>query len=257
MSYAAHTVSAPGVGTLVNVIAIVVGSAIGLLLGNRLSQRVRDVVTDGLGLVVLLIAGLNAVAVVSPQLRDAVGRNLPVLIVLGAIVLGGIVGSLLRLEERFEGVGAWLRRVSSRGTGTSESTHRFIEGFVTASLVFVVGPLAILGSIQNGLGQGYDQLALKSALDFFAAMAFAASLGVGVMFSAISVGVYQGVFTLLGWALGDILSAAEVAALTATGGLLLAGVALRLLKIRQVPVADMLPALLFAPLLVALVVALQ
>lgn len=249
--------STPGVGTLVNVVAIIAGSGIGLLLGNRLSQRVRDVVTDGLGLVVFLIAGLNAVAVLSPDLRTAVGRDWPVLIVLGAIVLGGITGSLLRLEERIEGVGAWLRRVTSRGKTTTDATHRFIEGFVTASLVFVVGPLAILGSIQNGLGQGIDQLALKSALDFFAAMAFAASLGIGVMFSAISVGVYQGLFTLLGWALGDILSAAEIAALTATGGLLLAGVALRLLRIRQVPVADMLPALLFAPLLVAAVVALQ
>jgi uncharacterized membrane protein YqgA involved in biofilm formation len=208
-------------------------------------------VTDGLGLVVLLVAGLSAVEVASPELRAVVGRGWPVLVVLGAVVLGGITGSLLKLEQRLEGLGGWLRRLTSRRHTSGDSTGRFIEGFVTASLVFVVGPLAILGSISDGLGHGIDQLALKSALDFFASMAFAASLGVGVMFSAVSVGAYQALFTLLGWALGDILSAAEIAALTATGGVLLAGVGLRLLQLRQVPVADMIPALLFAPLLVA------
>ncbi len=246
----------PGAGTVVNVIAIVVGSGIGLLLGNRLPQRVRDVVTDGLGLVVLLVAGLSAVSVTAASLRSDVGSGWPVLIVLGAIVLGGIVGSLLRLEQRLEGLGVWLRRVTLRDR-ESKGTSRFVEGFMTSSLVFVVGPLAILGAIQDGLGNGITSLALKSALDFFAAMAFAASLGVGVMFSALSVGIYQGVFTLLGWALGDVLTAAQVAALTATGGLLLAGVALRLLRIRDVPVADMLPALVFAPLLVAAAAALH
>jgi uncharacterized membrane protein YqgA involved in biofilm formation len=254
---ASGTTAFRGAGTVVNVIAIVLGSGIGLLLGNRLPARVRDVVTDGLGLVVLLVAGLSAVEVTSPELRAAVGRGWPVLIVLGAIVLGGITGSVFKLESRLEGLGAWLRRITARRASSADGTARFIEGFVTASLVFLVGPLAILGSISDGLGHGIDQLALKSALDFFAAMAFAASLGVGVMFSAISVGIYQALFTLLGWALGDVLNAAQIAALTATGGLLLCGVALRLLKIRQVPVADMIPALLFAPLLVAAVVALQ
>jgi len=246
-------VAVPGLGTLVNVAAILAGSGIGLLLGNRLQQRVRDVVTDGLGLVTLLVAGLSAAAIVDPTLHRAVGSGAPVLIVLGAVVLGGLVGSALRLEGRLESVGGHLRASLVRGRTPSASMSRFVEGFVSASLVFVVGPLAIMGSIQDGLGKGFSQLALKSALDFFAAMAFAASLGVGVAFSALSVGIYQGVFTLLGWTLGDVLNGAQIAALTATGGLLLAGVAMRLLRIRDVPVADMLPALLFAPLLVSLV----
>ena len=246
-----------GAGTVVNVAAVVVGSGIGLLLGNRLPQRVRDVVTDGLGLVVLLVAGLSAMSVTAPALRTAVGSGWPIIIVLGAVLIGGITGSWLRLEDGLDGAGRWMRKALLRGRDPGASMGRFVEGFVTSSLVFVVGPLAILGSIQDGLGNGISQLALKSALDFFAAIAFAASLGVGVMFAAVSVGIYQGLFTLLGWALGDVMSTAQIAALTATGGVLLAGVGLRLLQIRQVRVADMLPALLFAPLLVSLVTAIR
>ena len=130
----------------------------------------------------------------------------------------------------------------------------FVEGFVSASLVFVVGPLAILGSISDGLGKGIEQLALKSALDFFASIAFAASLGIGVAFSALAVGIYQGLFTLLGYFLGDVLNEVQVLALTATGGLLLVAVSFRLLKIKQVPVANLLPALFFAPVYVYLVI---
>ena len=141
--------------------------------------------------------------------------------------------------------------------GPTSAGHRFAEGFVTASLVFCVGPLAILGSISDGLGRGIDQLALKSVLDGFAAIAFAASLGPGVMASALIVLLYQGAFTLLGWSLGGVLGAAEVAALTATGGLLLAGISIRLLRLRPIPVGDLLPALVVAPVLVAVVSALR
>jgi uncharacterized membrane protein YqgA involved in biofilm formation len=128
---------------------------------------------------------------------------------------------------------------------------------MTASLVFCVGPLTVLGSISDGLGHGIDQLALKSTLDGFAAIAFAATFGVGVLASALTVAVVQGGFTVMGLLLGDVLSAAGISALTATGGLLLVGVALRLLKVRDVPVADLLPALVVAPLLTQLVVALR
>ena len=163
-----------------------------------------------------------------------------------------MAGSLLRLEQRLEAVGGWLRRRLVRGDDAPGS-HRFVEGFVTASLVFCVGPLAILGSLSDGLGNGIEQLALKATLDGFASIAFAAALGWGVAASALAVIVYQGFWTLLGLALGDLLPAAEIAAITATGGLLLVGVALRLLRIRDVPVADMLPALVVAPLLTAAV----
>jgi uncharacterized protein len=245
-----------GTGTLLNVAAIVVGSAVGVALGDRLPQRTREVVTDGLGLVVLLIAALSAAAVLEPAFRDAVGPGGPVLIVLGAVLLGGILGSLLRLEDRMESLGGWLRRRLVRDADATHA-HRFVEGFVSASLVFCVGPLAVLGSLSDGLGTGIEQLALKAALDGFASIAFAAALGWGVAASALAVLVYQGFWTLLGVVLGDLLPEAAVAAITATGGLLLVGVALRLLRVRDVPVADLLPALVIAPILTTLVTALR
>jgi uncharacterized membrane protein YqgA involved in biofilm formation len=239
----------PGIGTLVNVATVLLGASIGVLAGHRLPERTRDVVTDALGLVTLLIAGTSAVAVGSPALTSYVGSSAPMLIVLGAMVIGGIVGSLLRLEARVEGLGGWLQTRLAGETGSVER-HRFIEGFVVSSLVFCMGPLTILGSLNDGLGQGADQLYLKSALDGFAAIAFAASFGWGVAASALTVLVVQGGLTVVGLLLGDVLPDADVAALTAVGGLLLVGVALRLLRIREIPVADLLPALIAAPVLV-------
>ena len=190
-----------------------------------------------------------------PDLADAVGTSAPVLIVLGSVLIGGICGSLLRIEDRLEGMGDAIRRRVPHGRGGDRD--RFVEGFVTASLVFCVGPLTILGSLDDGLGRGIDKLALKATLDGFAAIAFAASLGWGVAASALVILVVQGTLTLLGALLGDLLPDAQLAALTATGGLLLVGVGLRLLRIRPVPVADLLPALAVAPLLVAIVAALR
>jgi hypothetical protein len=246
-----------GAGTLLNVTTVLVGSGIGVLVGHRLPTRTRDVVTDGLGLVTLLVAATSAAAVVDDDLTSAVGDGAPVLIVLAAILVGGITGSLCRIEERLEGLGATIRRRLPVGNGDVAERHRFVEGFVAASLVFCVGPLTILGSLDDGLGRGIDKLALKATLDGFASVAFAASLGWGVAASALAILVVQGTLTALGALLGDLLPAAHIAALTATGGLLLVGVALRLLRIRPVPVGDLLPALVAAPLIVALVVTLR
>ncbi len=220
-----------------------------MLLGNRLPARTRDVVTDALGLVTLLIAGTSAVAVTDGALSSYVGSSAPMLIVLGSLVIGGIVGSLLRLEARVESLGGWLQTRLAGDQGSVER-HRFIEGFVISSLVFCTGPLTILGSLSDGLGEGADQLFLKSALDGFAAIAFAAAFGWGVAASALTVLVIQGSLTALGLLLGDVLPDAHIAAMTATGGLLLVGVALRLLRVREIPVADLLPALIVAPCLV-------
>jgi uncharacterized protein len=246
----------PGIGTVVNVAAILLGAGLGVLLGHRLSERTRDVVTDGLGLVTLLIAILSALAVTDPALVADVGTAAPMLVVLGSLLVGGIAGSLLRLEERVESVGGWLQRRLVSDAGSAER-HRFVEGFVAASLLFCTGPLTILGSLNDGLGRGADELFLKAALDGFAAMAFAASFGWGVAASALTVIVVQGGLTLVGVLLGDVLPEAHVAALSAVGGLLLVGVALRLLRVRQIPVADLLPALVVAPFLVALAAALR
>jgi uncharacterized membrane protein YqgA involved in biofilm formation len=285
-----------GLGTAINVVAILIGSAIGVALGSRLPERVREVVTDGLGLVTLLVAALSAAAVLDPALSEAVGSG-GVLIVLGAVLIGGIIGSLLRVEERLESLGETIRDLALRrrrrrsasgsdsgssstgadaaaaGPGRTDAdapggadpaddpehaaTVRFVEGFVTASLVFCVGPLAILGALSDGLGRGMDQLALKSVLDGFASVAFAATLGWGVAASALVVLLYQGAWTLLGWSLGGVLPDAEIAAITATGGLLLAAIGIRLLRLRPIPVGDLLPALIVAPLLVAVVAALR
>lgn len=260
----------PGSGTLLNVAAVLVGASLGVLVGHRLPVRTRDVVTDALGLVTLLVAATSAAAVVGPDLGGLVGDRATILVVLGALLIGGIVGSLLRIEERLEGLGAVLqRRFSTRrsragpaspeigAADSGEERRRFIEGYVSASLLFCVGPLTLLGSLSDGLGRGIDQLALKSVLDGFASIAFAASLGWGVAASALTVLAVQGSLTVLGVALGELLPDGHVAAITATGGLLLVGVALRLLRIKQFPVGDLLPALLVAPLLAQLVSSLR
>ena len=250
-----------GAGTLLNVAAVLVGSGLGVALRGRLPARTRDTVTDALGLVTLVIGGLNLAALSDPALVAAVGTGAPLLVVLGALLVGGIAGSLLRVEDRLESGGAWLQRRLTRPARGGADEHdaaraRFVEGFVTASLVFVVGPLTVLGSLSDGLGRGIEQLALKSTLDGFASLAFAASLGWGVAASAVSVGVVQGLLTVLGAVLGTLVPAAGLAALTATGGVLLLGVGLRLLAVKAVPVGDLLPALVVAPLLTALVQAL-
>lgn len=244
------TSSVIGLGTLLNVVAILIGSALGVLIGHRLPERTRGTVTDAMGLVTLVIGALNVVALLDEPFKEAAGA--PLLVVLGALLIGGIVGSLLNIEHRLEQFGGWLQAHLGRGKDDS-SRGRFVEGFVDASLIFCIGPLAILGSLSDGLGQGIDQLALKSILDGFGSLAFAAPLGWGVAASALSVGIVQGLFTILGALLGSFLAAALISSITATGGVLLIGVGLRLLRIKAVPVGDMLPALVVAPLLTALV----
>lgn len=250
----------PGFGTVLNVVTVVAGSAAGLLVGHRLPQRTRDTVTDALGLVTLLIAAISAAAVLDEGFAREVGDSATVLVVLGALLIGGIAGSLLRIEARLEDLGSGLqRRLSHDGDsdGDGAARRRFVEGFVSTSLLFCVGPLTILGSLSDGMGLGYDQLALKSTMDGFAAIAFAASFGWGVMASAIAVGVVQGLLTVVGVVAGSLLGDAYVSAITATGGLLLVGVALRLLRMKPLPVGDLLPALIVAPLLVSIIAAIR
>ncbi len=243
-----------GLGTAINVAAILVGATIGVLLGHRLPQRTRDTVTDALGLVTLVIGGLNVVALRDDTFVSAVGSGVTLLVVLGALLIGGITGSLLQIETRLEQLGGWLQ-ARLAGDGSADRAQ-FVEGFVDSSLIFCIGPLAVLGALSDGLGQGIDELALKSSLDGFAAIAFAASLGWGVAASALSVGVWQGLLTILAVVLGSVLSPELVAAITATGGVLLLGVGLRLLNIKAVPVGDMLPALIIAPILTGVIAAL-
>jgi uncharacterized protein len=232
-------------GTIINVFSILIGAGIGVALGHRLPANISRTLTDALGLVVLVIGGLNLMALTDSSFAAAVSSAGTLLVVLASLVLGSVLGSMLRIEQRLSHFGTWLQLKASRG-GDKE---KFIEGFVNASLLFTIGPMAVLGALQDGLGQGFDVLALKSTLDGLTSVAFAAALGWGVAFAAIPVGIWQGLLTLLAASAGALMSDALVASITATGGVLLLGTGLRVLQIRMVSVADMLPALVLAPLI--------
>jgi uncharacterized membrane protein YqgA involved in biofilm formation len=233
----------PGLGTLINTVTIIGGAALGVLIGSRVSEKLRNLITDILGLVTLLAAASALMPLWSTEYVSALPKGWALLCVLGSLLVGALIGSALHLEEKLEVLGENLRK---RFRASKESP--FLEGFVSSSLLFAIGPLAILGSISDGMGTGIDQLVLKSILDFFAAMAFATSLGWGVAASAIPVGIYQGAWTLVGLGLGSILSGYQIAAMTVVGGLMLLCIALRLLKIKEVAIANLLPALAVAPI---------
>ncbi len=234
----------PGIGTVINVVTIVLGAGIGVLVGSRMPARTRELLTDVLGLTTLLGAAGALFSLWSKRYVSALPTGWSLLTVLGALLVGGLIGSAARLEDRLNAVGERLRL---RFRASSEST--FVEGFVSAALLFAIGPLAILGSISDGMSTGINQLLLKSSLDFFAAMAFAASLGWGVAVAAVPVGIYQAFWTVIGVGLGSILTGYQVDAMTATGGVLLICIGLKLLKIRDIAAGNLLPALAVAPLL--------
>jgi len=238
----------PGIGTVINIFTIIGGASIGVLVGNRMGIRTRILLTDVLGLVVLLSAASALIPMWSSQYTSAFPQGWALLVILGSLLLGGLIGSALDLESRLDHVGEQLRK---RFKASKESP--FVEGFVSASLLFAIGPLAILGSISDGMSRGIDQLVLKSTLDFFAAMAFASSLGWGVAASAIPVAIYQGFWTITGLSLGEILSPYQIDAMTIVGGTMLITIGLKLLNIKSVAVANLLPALAIAPLFALLV----
>ena len=243
-----------GIGTIVNIATILVGSSIGVLLGSKLPEKTNRTVTDALGLVTLVLGGLNLASLGDGEFVKAAGVVGPFMIVIFALLLGAITGSLLGIEARLEAFGGWLQTRLSRGKSAgSNGRERFITGFVNASLIFAIGPMAILGSISDGVGHGPNTLIIKSILDGFASIAFAASLGWGVAASAITVGAWQGLVTVVAGFSGNFIPGAMIAAITATGGVLMLAIGLRLLNLKQIAVADLLPALLFAPLLTWLV----
>ena len=233
-----------GVGTFINVVAILIGSSIGILAGARITKKSQSLITDVLGLITALGAASALSPLWSPTFEAALPKSSALLVILASMLIGGLIGSALSLETRLDAFGENLRK---RFKASQESP--FVEGFVTASLLFVIGPLAILGSVSDGMSQGIDQLILKSSLDFFAAMAFASTLGWGVAASAIPVAIYQGFWTIIGLAAGSVLSQYQIDAMTICGGLMLVGISLRLLDIKRIPVANLLPALVIAPAL--------
>jgi uncharacterized membrane protein YqgA involved in biofilm formation len=228
------------IGTLINVATIVLGGTLGTLMGGRIPDRIRQTVVAGLGLFTMAYG-----------LKMFLGTQNS-LVVLGSLLAGALLGEWWRIEDGLARLGAWLQQRFLRG-GDAGEQDRFVQGFLTASLVFCVGPMAILGSVQDGLTGDFSLLSIKAVLDGFAALAFASSLGVGVIFSALTTLIYQGSLTLLAFQVQAVVSEAMMAEMVAVGGVILIGIATSsLLELRKIRIGNFLPALVIAPLLVAL-----
>jgi uncharacterized membrane protein YqgA involved in biofilm formation len=231
--------SVAGTGTLINVAAVLAGTAIGVALGARLPASLQQRVLAGLGLVTAVIGVDLALA----------WRETSALYVLGAVLVGGLIGEALDIEGRLSRLGDRLQARFAR-----DGEHSTVsEAFFTASLLFCVGPLTVIGSFEDGLNGNLEPLATKSMLDGFASIALASTLGFGVAFAAITVLVVQGALTLAASLFEDLLQGEPLAALTSTGGVLIIGISLKLLDLKDVKVGNFLPALVLAPLLVGLV----
>jgi hypothetical protein len=227
-------------GTLLNAATVLLGGVLGTALGDRLPESVRTNVVRGVGLFVVALG-----------LKFTLDTSNP-LYLLGSILVGGIVGTLLALDLRLGNLGLRLQRRFARGRPSTVA-----EAFVTAAIVFCVGPLTFLGSIQNGLTHDSSVLAVKSLLDGFTSVALAATLGWGVLLTIPLILVYQGGLALGASLFAGLLSELQLHEMNAVGGLLLMGVGLKLLNVRDVKVADFLPAILVAPILVAVVAKLK
>lgn len=227
------------IGTLVNVGAVIVGSLLGNFLGARFPERVRTTVVAGFGLFTL---GYGLQMFIKTE---------NALVVVGAILIGSLLGEWWQIDQRLAHLGVWLEAKFNNSGGDQQASSRFIKGFLTASLVFCVGPMAILGSIQDGLTGDSSVLVVKAILDGFAALAFSSTLGIGVIFSAALILVYQGAITLLAGQMQAFVSSAMITEMSAAGGLILVGLTIgSLLELRPIRSANFLPALVIAPLLV-------
>ena len=224
-------------GTFLNIATVLIGGALGLIFGARIPDPLKATVISGMGLFTMAMG-----------LQMFLNTENP-LIVLGSLLIGTLLGEWWRIEDRLQNLGKFLEQRFSRAGEAGSNT--FVRAFLTASLLFCVGPLTILGSIQDGLTGDYNLLAVKSVLDGFASLAFASTLGVGVMFSTIVILVYQGGISLLAAQLNSIVTPAMMNELTATGGVILLGLAISsLLEIKNIRVGNMLPGLAVAPLVV-------
>ncbi len=226
-------------GTIINVVTILAGSLLGVLIGGRLSERLRGTIVSGLG---LFTFGYGLISFIETQ---------NALVPLGGLLIGALLGEWWRIEEGLGKLGIRLRNAVMRGDTENLAYRNFVEGFVTASLVFVIGPIAILGSIQDGLTGNYEMLTIKAILDGFASIAFASTLGIGVAFSALSILIYQGAISLLSNFFSHFFSTAMMTEMTAVGGLILMAIAMSsLLAIKKIRTGSFLPALLVTPLIV-------
>jgi len=221
-------------GTLVNTATVLLGSSLGLLIGSRLSEKIKTMVMHALGLSTLLI-GLQMAF-----------KTENILFVIGSLAVGGIIGELIGLEEHLESLGEFIKKKVKSESGS------FVLGFVTSSLVFCIGPMTIVGSIQDGVSGDAGLLYAKSVLDGFASLIFASTLGVGVVFSSLTVLIFQGGLTILGSKLSFLLRPEVLDELIATGGLIIVGIGFYLLGIKKIKVGNFLPALVVVVILVLL-----
>ncbi|HBC43499.1 MAG TPA: DUF554 domain-containing protein [Pseudanabaena sp.] len=228
-------------GTWINIFAIACGTSLGLILHGRFLAQVLPILKQAIGLITMYVS----INMANSLLKVKAGALDGVILSLIALVIGGVIGELIQIEKHLENIGDWLK-AKFKGKG------KFTEGFVAASLLFCIGPMAIIGSLNNGLIGDNNLLALKSALDGFISIVFASTYGIGVGFSALPVGLYQGIMSVLAGSLAQSLpdpaNAQPVLIITGVGGLMLLGLGLNLLELAKVRVASFLPALAIAPL---------
>jgi len=225
-------------GTIINIITVLIGGTLGLLFGARLPDRLKGTVVAGMGLFTTAIGIQMFLKTENP------------LIVLGALLIGALLGEWWKIEDGLQNLGRILEERFTSNSGTSPNSN-FVRGFLTASLLFCVGPMTILGSIQDGLTGNYELLAVKSVLDGFASLAFASSLGIGVLFSTLVILVFQGGISLMAVQLNALVTTPMLNEMTAAGGVILMGLAISsLLEIKKIRTGNFLPALAVAPLIV-------
>ncbi|MCX7831671.1 MAG: DUF554 domain-containing protein [Actinobacteria bacterium] len=223
-----------GIGTLINILAVILGGTLGAMIREGFNQKMRTTLLYAIGIFTLSIGFSYSF------------KSKNILIPLFAVLIGGIIGELIDIESALESFADNVKRI------LKSRDSRFSEGFIAASLLFCVGPMAILGSITDGLSGDYKILALKAVLDGFAGMALAASLGWGVVFSIITILLYQGSLTVLGFFAGNFVTKAMINEMTAAGGILIIGIGIMLLEIKRIRLANLLPSVFVAPLIVYL-----
>lgn len=233
-------------GTIINVAAVILGSLVGLLVGNRIPEKTRQTLISVMGLYTLAYGVFIFT------------KTQNMLIPLLSLVMGSIIGELLKIEEGLNSLGERIqRKLAIWNPNLTGESQKFVTGFVSASLLFCIGPMAILGSIQDGISGDFQMLAIKSLLDGIGSIAFASTLGVGVMFSAVVILVYQGAISLLSGWIGQGFGDAAVAEMTATGGVILVGIGIsNLLQIKKIRTGSFLPAIFLAVLIFLLLNAL-
>lgn len=229
-----------GLGTIVNVVAVVTGAVAGILIRNGLSERVKSIIMQGVGLAVLFVGLSGALQGLYTVAGDSLDRQY-IMLMIASLLIGGITGELLQIETRLERIGEWFQNRFSR----SEST--FAQGFVTASLIYCVGAMAIVGALEDGLTGDATILFSKAILDGVSAVIFAATMGIGVALSALPVLVYQGGITLLAGVLRPFLMDTVISQMSMVGGVLIFAIGLNILEVTRIKVGNLLPAI-FIPL---------